>query len=401
MYRRHAKRLHRGARAAAAISAVTVAAMALTAFGGSSGSAVAVSRAHAAGASSGVAAAKARLAQLYRGIGFSQPDPSGPKPTPGKKVWIISFQQDIPSSATATAGAVAAAKAMGWKPTVLDGKGSADTILGGIRQAIAAKANVIALVFIDCPTVQAGLQEAHNAGITLVADESFDCSGVKKGGPTLFNYVTTYYDNLSYSNYYYNYGEEQATWNIVATGGKAQTVVFDETDSYESIPLIAGYKKELSTCSGCKVAATVDITGADYGPPLQSKAQEAFLKNPSANTVQVIGDGVITLGVGAAVEDSGRAGSFKIIGGEGSPAGLQLIRNNRGMNAAAGISFTWESYAMLEGANRVLHHINPYGKSTGIGLQVVDSGHNLPASGGFRPPINYVAAYQKMWGTGK
>ena len=345
--------------------------------------------------SSGLKPAEQQLEKLYKGIGYSEPEP-GPKPKSDQNVWIISLAQNIPSSATVAGAAAEAAKALGWKSTIVDGKANVNTILGGMREAIVAKANVIALVFIDCPVVKSGIEEAQRAGIKVVADEAVDCNEAKKGAKPLFDYVTTYYENKSFAEFYEQWGGAQAIWNIVATEGEAKTLELYTSDAYASEPVRRGYQRELKTCGGCEITGVVEFTASEYGPPLQQKVQEGLLRYPQANTISVLGDSVLTTGGAAAIRQSNRLDTMEVMGGEGSPAGLQLIREEAGMDAAVGVPLEWEAYAMMQGANAVVSGQEP-DQNSGIGIQVVDREHNLPAQGGFEPPIDFIAAYERMW----
>lgn len=395
---KRAKRSRR--RAAAASGLLILLAVTLAACGSSSsssGSSSDSSSSSSAGEAkgSGLPQAEKRLAELYRGVGYAKPE-AGPKPTPGQSVWIISLAQNIPSAATASAAAVEAGKLLGWETTIVDGKANSNTILNGIREAIVAKADAIALIFIDCPTVKGGLEEARRAGVKVVADESLDCNEIKPGAESLFDYVTTYYENKSVVEFFEEWAAARAVWGIVATEGEAKTLEVFTSDAYLSAPVKTGYARELATCGSCEVVGTVDVTAAEFGPPLQQKVQEGLLKYPEANTINLIGDSVLTTGGAAAIRQSGRLGSFKAAGGEGSPAGMQLIREEEGMDAAFGPPLEWEAYAMMQGANDLLSGDSTE-LDTGIGIQAVDREHNLPPSGGFVPPIDFVAAYEAMW----
>ena len=37
---------------------------------------------------------------------------------------------------------------------------------------------------------------------------------------------------------------------------------------------------------------------------------------------------------------------------------------------------------------------------SGLGWQLVDATHNLPASGAWQPPVDFKSLYEKAWGVG-
>src|SRR5215207_1682386 len=123
------------------------------------------SRGASAGGDSGVAAAKANLERLYAGTSVPPPSDS-PAPAEGKDVWIISLAQNYSPANLTVAATDRAARAMGWRTTIFDGKGNSETFLTGIRQAVAAGADGVVMVFIDCALVKSGAREASRAGVT-------------------------------------------------------------------------------------------------------------------------------------------------------------------------------------------------------------------------------------------
>jgi len=57
----------------------------------------------------------------------------------------------------------------------------------------------------------------------------------------------------------------------------------------------------------------------------------------------------------------------------------------------------WLGWATIDTLNSVFHGQQP--QESGIGWQLIDLQHNLPAAGkGWEPAVDYVAAYKKAWG---
>jgi ribose transport system substrate-binding protein len=107
-------------------------------------------------------------------------------------------------------------------------------------------------------------------------------------------------------------------------------------------------------------------------------------------------DAAITGGVGAAVQSSGRSPQILKMGGEGQPANMDLMREGRQQDAGVGYPPDWEGWSAMDGLNRMFNDEEPV--SSGIGLQLFDKDHNMPASGGYKPPVDFRAAYRKAWG---
>src|SRR3954449_4403003 len=77
--------------------------------------------ASAKGASSGLSAeAQQAVDAAYKG-NFTSPPTSGPKPESGKNIWLVTFGASVVDY-KAQGQIIDAAKAMGWKMTLVDGK---------------------------------------------------------------------------------------------------------------------------------------------------------------------------------------------------------------------------------------------------------------------------------------
>jgi ribose transport system substrate-binding protein len=355
---------------------------------GSSGTTVSHSASTTAGANS---SAQAQLAQLYKST--SRP-PTGPpvKDTRGKSVWVITLGDTIESAVTASRNVQEAGKALGWKVTVVDGKFDPSVQLQGVEQAIAAKANAVILAYMDCAPVKTALRRAKQLGIVSVGIESQDCN------PSLLSHVVTYAGKMDFITYFKKWGEAQATWVITKTGGKAKVLLSRETDVGTLAASAKGAEEGLATCPHCTVIP-VNFTGADLGAPLTQKIQQAVIKNPTANAFIASYDAVLTGGGANVLQPKGRSGAMKIMGGEGTSAGMDLIRENRGMQAAVGLPVGWEAYAAVDAVLRLFAKQDPAASDSGMGLQVVDQTHNLPPAGQpFTPNVDYKSAYRKMWG---
>jgi ribose transport system substrate-binding protein len=362
-----------------------------SAKGGTEGGTKGTVAADATHSSSGSAA----LATLYKGTSTS-PVTTAPKPAPGKKVWIISSGQSLDVAAQATGGAADAAKAIGWSAEIFDGKYQPNLFLDGVQQAIAAHAGGIILYAIDCSYVKTGLQTAKRAGIPVVGIESQDCSPSLE---TALTYAPTYGDFLGLEK---GWGAAAATWLGAKTSSNATVLELKQTDSKATLLESQGFEAALkAACAGCSIV-TVTFTGSDIGPELQQKVQQALLKHPTTTGLFAPYDALMTSGVAAAVQGSGRATQINVISGGGSVPNLDLIRQGRGQNADLVFLSRWEGFAAVDWLNRLFHGITPTASNapTGIGFQLVDKDHNLTKSGPVPSTIDFEAIYKKAWGVG-
>lgn len=317
-----------------------------------------------------------------------------------KKIVVISSGQASISSSVPSNAAKQAAEALGWKADIYDSQLNPALAPGLVRQAVAAGADGIILDAIDCPTVKGAMQEAKAKGVVMVGIYAFDCNDPIFGGsdPSLFTGQINYGDqaNAAIGKFTEQYGADQAKAVIAATGGKAKVVFFNDQEVTVLRYTGKGFLDEIKKCSGCEVVAQVDFTGAELGPNLQQKATSALLQHPDANVVKSPFTAATLLGIGPAVVQSGRAAQIYSMGGEGFAPELDLLRAGSGVNAVMVTPSDWTAYAAVDTMNSLFTKA-PIADS-GLGWQLVDKTHNLPASGGFTPQVDFMSAYKKAWG---
>jgi ribose transport system substrate-binding protein len=381
-------------------AAVLVVTAALAAACSSNGTATKASKVEEAPTTTtGAGADNAILSAVYKGT-LTSPDPAPRPGVKGKKVVIISSGQASISSSIPSNAALEAAKALGWSATIYDGQLNPANGVNLVRQAISSGADGIVLDAIDCATVKAPLEDARKKGITVVPIYAYDCNDpfAGQGDTSLFsapiNYGPDAVKNLGAFAEKYGFAQAQAV--IAATGGKAN-VVFFNTDSTTVLHYTGkGFLDGMKTCAECKVVAKVEFTGLDLGPTLQQKAASVLLQHPEANAVKSPYTAATLLGIGPAVTQSGRASKLYVMGGEGFQPELDLLRNRQGVDAVMISPSDWTGWAAIDTMNSLFQGKAP--AFSGLGWQLVDREHNLPASGEFRSSVDYKAIYKKAWG---
>ncbi|HEU4393573.1 MAG TPA: substrate-binding domain-containing protein [Solirubrobacterales bacterium] len=370
---------------------VAVAATAFAACGGDGGDGGAGGTA----SSSDVARYERELAALYEGT-YQEPSGGPVDPPPGKNVWVISTGQAIEAAVNATKAMEEAGRTLGWDVTVFDGRFDSSRQLTGIEQALTDRADGIVLVYIDCPPIRAALQQAQAAGVAVVGIQSQECES------PLLDHVIRYGGHRDFATYLsHGFGGTQAKWVIAKTRGEAKTIVTVETDLFSSrVTYDPGITAEFAKCRTCEIVDTVEFVGTELGPPLQQKIEQSLNQHPEANSFIAAYDAVMTSGGGAAaLRASGRLDQLEVMGGEGSKPGIELIYGRAGMDACTGTPTGWEGYEAMMGLARIFAGQDPERGDSGIGEQVCDLEHNLPPRGqGYQAPIDYVAAYRRLWG---
>lgn len=325
---------------------------------------------------------------------FRAPAGDAPAPEPGATIALISCGQQIEGCAEAMDGAAQAARAIGWKTTVFDTKGDPTAAGTGIRQAIARKADGIYLYAIDCQYAKAPLQEAKAASIEVFQSQGMDCSDADPQAPALFTGSNVYSDGEGFFDFFERAIAAETDYAIVEHDGAAHVMfVGDDTLSLSKVAEEAT-RATVARCGGCTYTA-VSAPLASIGTKLQGTVQQKLLQNPKTNAI-VVAYQDLTLPANAAVRAAGRQSQVLVSVGEGGSASMDLVRSGAGRFVGVGFSNRWEGWAAVDGLNRLLAGKQP--ANSGIGVQLFDADHNVPASGPFQPPVDFEAAYLAAWG---
>jgi ribose transport system substrate-binding protein len=346
----------------------------------------------------GLAKVQADLATFYQGTAATPPA-SGPKAQTGKSVWVISCGQQT-SCAVGTAGAVQAGKALGWKTHICDGASDANNaFVVCMNQAIAAKANGIITVAIDCAPLKQPLTIAKQQHIPVVNMDGFDCDKnlPAPAGPSLF--AASVIPSQAYptlEDIAAAAATAQADALIAAANGQAKVINFDLTDITFGLIAEQATKAAFAACSGC-VLYDVPFTLQQYTPQaLTGLFQAAYLKHPDANGVDALSTSVFLAGVSAAIKATGKPLFAAAHGSES--AAFDLVRNGGGLTSIVGQDTTASGWSAADTLNRLFagQPAVPEVES----LQLVDMTHNLPTSGGYVDPSDYQSAFKKVWSGG-
>lgn len=333
---------------------------------------------------------------------YESPPTTAPAPQAGKKMWLISCGQAYTSCSIPIGEAETAAKSIGWDTKIFDDQGDPTTAITGIRQAIADKADAIFLYYIDCAYVAQGLEEAREAGVKVAAAESVDCGEADPNATNLFDYVVTYSGGLdgpveggqaSYLETITAWGEAQGALAVTKVSGQSNALIFTDNYGIGGKMAAEGMNKALGSCDGCTSQIIEFPYEALANGELTSIVKQALLKNPEANVVAAAYDAIAVYGLAQAAADSKR--DLVVIGGEGSAAGMDLVRAGQ-ITLGAGLPLGWEGYAAVDALNRMLQGQEPV--PTGMGIQLFDKDHNVPATGAYAAPFDYAAIYAKAWG---
>jgi ribose transport system substrate-binding protein len=345
------------------------------------------------GGGSGVSAeVRESVERGFAGTDEELPD-AGPDPVKGLKVWIVACTLEGEGCARPAQAAAEAARELGWEATVADGKLDPNEQANQIRNGISAGADVIVPLSIACDTVPGAFQAARDAGVKLYGLYSRDCE------KPLLDAKIDYGDGVD-DLAVKVVGPEMAKYVIVKTGGKGEIIHLSFDDGGGGRDLGQSFVKTFAAeCPGCVVHDT-PITGQDIAQDkLQALTSAALVKYPKANVVMAPFDGIILLGVGAAVQQVTAQGRDILLTGlEGLEPNLKMIAAGGPQDVAAGSPGGWHGWATIDGINRLFageEQVDP-----GIGYQLIDKEHppaSVPYEGNERS-LGWKDNYRRIWG---
>lgn len=341
------------------------------------------------------------LSADYKGH-FTAPPTSAPAHKSGVNLWIISCGQASEGCSQPVANAKAAAQLLGWKATVFDGNfGIGDAYNNGIRQALAAHAQAIITLGVNCNQAKSGYQAAKAAGVIVVGADSYDCSDpAVNDGTDLFSATVKFTPQFpSAADTSRERGIAKADWIIVHTKGHAQVINTDFAGLTGGVYENQGFASELAKCKTCKIVKTITFSPADTSDgTLKQEWASALAQYPDANAGVIISDGIVIQDqMAQAIQSAGRTKTFSLVSGEGYAPNDAMIRAQNGEDAVTPFDSNWLAWGAVDTVIRLLDHQPAVYE--GMGVQVVDRTHNLPPAGqDYSSPVNYKEYYKKAWG---
>lgn len=395
-------KVNRWIRLSAVLAALAFAVGALTACGSSNDSAksdtgAGTTSTDTSSAPSGLDAAKAAVDAGYKGT-EREPASGGPKAQKGKRVFVISCMQAAPGCSIPSNAVKDAGQKLDWTVTVVDGKGDPGAFNAGMRQAIAAKADGIVLVAIDCPAVKTTLALAKKSNIPVVSSYGFDCNDPKIGGSESLLTASVNYGTDTIGDYFRDWGRLQANYVIAKSEGKGKIMILGAPEYLLFKYKMEGFHETIEkNCPDCEIVAEQDVpvTGLSNGKAVQ-QTQTLLAKHPET-TVLVPGYDAMSMTVAnSPVVRRKIDGGMLLVGSEGYIPNMDLIRQGI-QTASIAVPAEWLGWAGADALNRVLAGETEI-PDQGLGFTVIDKDHNLPPKGkNWSPGIDFKAAFERNW----
>ncbi len=349
-------------------------------------------------AESGVPAdVSARVEKLYEGE-YEPPPSSGPPAQKGKTVWQISCGQAYEACAEISEAISEAGEALGWNVNVVDGKAEPSTASNLIKQAVAAHVDGILIDGYDCPGIKGALLEAKEANIPVVNFVGLDCNEKAfGGGEPLFTRTENVLGATTWATFVEKYSQARADAVIQHLGGKGKIISLEENSQAQMQDRTSAFNEEIKAkCPECEVVG-VPFTFSQVPNPASQVWQSAFQANPDAEVLNNPADSLMAGGLLTAIQRAGRTDDLWVMGEAGGVPNLEYIREGKQGAALALNGYRWPAWGEADTLNRIFAGSKAF-PNEGFGWTLIDKEHNLPPKGqAFEPPIDYKAAYEKVW----
>jgi ribose transport system substrate-binding protein len=317
---------------------------------------------------------------------------SGPKTSvragsvTGKKSFVVvPCAMAAAGCAVQAQGFVEATHKLGWKTTLIDGKGDPSTQNNAINQAITLHASGVFEVSIDPHIISGSVKAANQAGIKVIA------------GAT----GTGAIDGIAHevSLYGYQEGVLMGDAMVSLTRGKLRVAIFNDSEFQTVSQRVAGTMSVLKKCPTCKVVVNQDIPVTSLGQPLQSRVQSVLQAHPDINVIWAPYDGAATDMI-TAVKQAGASSKVWLGSFNGLPQNINFIRTGNVQRVDIGEALTWEGWAGVDNFLRIFAGKKPVA-SDGVPHQILVKS-SLPAPGAatqnWNSSFNFKKKYLQLWG---
>jgi ribose transport system substrate-binding protein len=307
---------------------------------------------------------------------------SAPKPATGKVVGIIPCAMFVEGCAREARGAIEAARAIGWRPILIDGKVSAQVQLQAMNSLISRRVDAIILASVNASSVGEGMARAKRAGIPIMT--SFAQDPDRFGGLDNIEIV----DEAS--------GEVAAAY--MALNGGGSVMVFDDNSAEEVIQRTVGLRRGFKKYGGAKELLHQNISGAKVGPPEEPLATSLFQRYPEGRVQWVYcGYDFMCSPFVRVLQRRGRD-EVKVISFDGNLENLAFIRKGQNQVATIGYPLEWAGWAVIDNLNRHFNDAKLWPGTRYIEFRLLDRTNLPPAGKSWQGDIDFRARFKKLWG---
>lgn len=316
---------------------------------------------------------------------------SGPKAQPNRTIVYIAQDMSNGGVLGVSKGVQNAAAAIGWKVTVIDGRGTVAGRVAAIGQAVALHADGIILGSVDSEEEKAAINQAAAAGVKIVGWHSAPTAGPVPGTPIFTNITTNAADVAAVS----------AADALQITNCKAGAVIFWQSGDTIGISKAETMRSIVQACTTCKLLDYVNTPLADTATRM---AGETNSLRQQFGTKWTVGLGINDLYFDFASPALTAAGIGPssppqfISAGDGSIAAFNRIRSGYYQRATVAEPLNEAGWQAIDELNRAFAGAAPSGYVSPV--HIVTKA-NINTNGGpqniYDPNNDYKSHYEQIW----
>ncbi|MCW2952480.1 MAG: periplasmic binding domain protein [Conexibacter sp.] len=267
---------------------------------------------------------------------------SSPPAAAGRTLVAVSCSIQIEGCRALSQAHVEAAKALGWKTTLLDGRGNAQGWSSAVQAAIQLKPNVIALGAILPTAVGDLLRQAQAQGIRVVCTTCGATSGR---------------DNVDFANgdaqISEPVGRDSADYALSKGGKKTDALVMYYPEFGTSIIRRDAFLNEYrALCPSCK-STVIAVRISEWGTSLPGRIQSLLQQDPGINWIFSPADETAVDSTNA-IRASGLTDRVKVVGGNGERQSFQTVASDPSYAAVVATSYFLAGWEAMDNANRIV-----------------------------------------------
>jgi ribose transport system substrate-binding protein len=306
----------------------------------------------------------------------------------GKKILSVPLSMTIPYSVAVNNSMQEAAKDVGAGFTTWSNQLKVDQWIAGLSLAAQQKYTLVSLLSgINPVVIGPQIAEARAAGVKVRTTDTYD---ITQTPPAIVDGSARSPHSVA--------ARLMADWAFVKTGGKPDVIIMGSDEVIATPAMIKALQAELTElCPACK-QRYINVPIPEWGTKITPSVQAALIADPGVNYVIVIYDSMAQFVI-PALRLTGRTDSVKIVGGDGTPFVLDLVRTGQ-VDMDVGSSVGWIGYAGLDAAMRMLCGLPPV-DDLNTPLYLFDKTNaasaGVPATYNEGYGNSHVAGFRKLW----
>ncbi|USX54010.1 substrate-binding domain-containing protein [Lentzea sp. HUAS12] len=335
-----------------------------------------------------LADARKRVAESLSGTtGFTPPSQPVPAQRVGGTIAFVAADLTNGGVNTVSRAVAEAAAAIGWKVTVLDGKGSAQGRTDALNQALAMKPIGVVLGGFDATEQASTTRQAADLGIPVVGWHAGATPGPMTAAGVFVN-VTT--DPLEVAWL-------AAAFAVADSAGTAGVVVLTDSQYEIALRKAKAMQDYVRLCAGCTVLSGEDSPISEADARMPSLVSSLLQRNGDRFGYLLAINGNYFGGAKSSLRDAGKLpdGPPKsVAAGDGDSAEFQRIRTADYQAATVAEPMVLQGWQLVDELNRALAGREPSGF---LAKPALITKSNVPAGEVFDPPSGYREIYRKVW----